>query len=107
GVLVWQDFMFANMDYPASDESFARSVDEEARQQLARLAPHPSLAILCGNSEAEQQAAMWGAPREARRQPLFHDMLPRLCGELAPGVPYWPSSAHGGAVPQQADTGTT
>ncbi|MDB5874453.1 MAG: beta-mannosidase, partial [Ramlibacter sp.] len=30
-----------------------------------------------------------------------------LCAELAPGTPYWPSSAHGGSIPFQADTGTT
>lgn len=106
GVLVWQDFMFANMDYPAHDEAFARSVDLEVRQQLQRLHAHPCVAVLCGNSEAEQQAAMWGAPREAWPQALFHETLPRLCEELAPGIPYWPSSAHGGALPQQPDAGT-
>jgi beta-mannosidase len=63
--------------------------------------------VLCGNSEAEQQAAMWGAPRDAWRQPLFHETLPEMCEELAPGIAYWPSSAHGGALPQQPDTGTT
>src|ERR1041384_7338691 len=36
GILVWQDFMFANMDYPADNESFASNIDEEARQQLHR-----------------------------------------------------------------------
>jgi beta-mannosidase len=107
GVLVWQDFMFANMDYPSQDESFARSVETEVRQQLQRLHAHPSLAVLCGNSEAEQQAAMWGAPRDIWEQPLFHEMLPRLCEELAPHIPYWPSSTHGGALPQQPDAGTT
>ena len=106
GVLVWQDFMFANMDYPV-DETFTTSVIEEVRQQLARFASHPCIAVLCGNSEAEQQAAMWGALREAWQQPLFHETVAGLCEELAPGVPYWPSSAHGGALPQQPDTGTT
>jgi beta-mannosidase len=38
---------------------------------------------------------------------LFHKTLPRLCEELAPGTPYWPSSTHGGALPQQPDAGTT
>ncbi|HEY1229488.1 MAG TPA: glycoside hydrolase family 2 protein, partial [Ramlibacter sp.] len=33
--------------------------------------------------------------------------LPALCQALAPGVPYWPSSAHGGAFPHQASAGTT
>lgn len=107
GMLVWQEFMFANMNYPSQDEAFTRSAELEARQQLARLSSHPSIAALCGNSEAEQQAAMWGAPRDTWRQQLFHDTLPRLCRELAPDVPYWPSSTHGGALPQQADAGTT
>jgi beta-mannosidase len=106
GVLVWQDFMFANMDYPRGDESFDALVELEVRQQLQRLHAHPCLAILCGNSEAEQQAAMWGAPRAAWAQPLFSDLLPRLCERWAPGVAYWPSSAHGGALPQQPNAGS-
>jgi beta-mannosidase len=107
GVLVWQDFMFANMDYPAGDEAFLASATLEARQQLQRLAGHPCLAVLCGNSEAQQQAAMWGAPREHWESPLFAQTLPRLCAELAPRTPYWRSSAWGGAFPHQANTGTT
>ena len=107
GILVWQDFMFANMDYPSGDEAFMRSVTAEATQQLRRLQPHPCLAILCGNSEAEQQAAMWGAPREQWSSPLFEIALAQLCAAEAPRTPYWPSSAHGGAMPYQADVGTT
>jgi len=107
GLLLWQDFMFANMDYPDQDENFRASVSAEARQQLARFAGRPSLAVLCGNSEAEQQAAMWGTARENWSPPLFHDLLPRLCASHAPGIPYWPSSAHGGAFPHQANVGTS
>ena len=107
GLLVWQDFMFASMDYPEGDEAFSAAVEREATQQLRRLHAHPCLAVLCGNSEVEQQAAMWGAPREQWSQPLFSDVLARLCAAHAPRTPYWPSSAHGGAVPFQADAGTT
>jgi beta-mannosidase len=107
GILLWQDFMFANMDYPEDDPAFAASVVEEARQQLERLAGRPSLAVLCGNSEGEQQAAMWGAPRERWSPRLFHEVLPDLARTYCPGVPYWPSSAHGGTFPHQADVGTT
>lgn len=107
GVLVWQDFMFANMDYPADDPAFAESVRVEAAQQLERWRAHPSLALLCGNSEVEQQAAMWGAPRELWSPPLFHERLRGWCAERLPDVPYWPSSAHGGAFPHQADSGTS
>ncbi|MBL0419348.1 glycoside hydrolase family 2 protein [Ramlibacter sp. AW1] len=107
GLMVWQDFMFASMDYPFDDAGFAASSEREVRQQLRRLAPHPCLAVLCGNSEVEQQAAMWGAARELWQPRFFHEQLPAECRELAPGVPYWPSSAHGGAFPHQADAGTT
>jgi beta-mannosidase len=107
GLLVWQDFMFASMDYPAEDPAFAHSVAREASQQLRRLRAHPCIAVLCGNSEVEQQAAMWGAARELWQPALFHQTLARLCEDEAPGLPYWPSSAHGGAFPHQACEGTT
>ena len=107
GILLWQDFMFANMHYPDGDAAFNATVTAEARQQLARLAGRPCLAILCGNSEGEQQAAMWGAPRESWSPPLFHATLARLAHEYRPDVPYWPSSAHGGAFPHEGNSGTT
>ncbi|MEO8653332.1 MAG: glycoside hydrolase family 2 protein, partial [Ramlibacter sp.] len=107
GVLVWQDFMFANMDYPEHDAAFLASVRREVRQQLERLHARPCLAVLCGNSEVAQQAAMWGAPREQWTGALFERTLTDLCATHSPGTPYWPSSAHGGAFPHQADRGTT
>ena len=107
GLLVWQDFMFANMDYPTSDDGFLASVEDEARQQLTRWQARPSLAVICGNSEAEQQAAMWGSPRTTWAQPLFDEHLAALAHEYCPGATYWPSSAHGGAFPHQNDVGTT
>ncbi|MBV9913544.1 MAG: hypothetical protein JOZ93_13260, partial [Sinobacteraceae bacterium] len=106
GLLLWQDYMFANMDYPQGDAAFEASVRLEATQQLSRLCGRPCLAVLCGNSEAEQQAAMWGAPRERWQQDLFYRVLAEVSAELAPDTCYWPSSAHGGAFPHQTDQGT-
>ncbi len=107
GVLLWQDFMFANMEYPEDDSTFLQAVSEEAGQQLARLQGRPSLAVLCGNSEGEQQAAMWGAPRDRWRPALFHKHLADIARDACPDVPYWPSSAHGGDFPHQGDAGTS
>jgi beta-mannosidase len=107
GMLVWQDFMFANMDYPTDDDAFRQSALSEAREQLQGLQARPCLALLCGNSEVAQQAAMWGAPRELWQSEFFDVALAQLCSEWAPGIPYWPSSAHGGSFPHQANTGTT
>lgn len=106
GVLLWQDFMFANLDYPEGDAAFSEDVDREARQLLARLQARPSVAVLCGNSEGEQQAAMWGVPRDRWAPTLFHERLAAHSRELCPDVPYWPSSAHGGAFPHQGSSGS-
>ena len=60
GILVWQDLMFANMDYPFENIDFLSSVTREVKQQLARLAKHACLTLVCGNSEVKQQVSMQG-----------------------------------------------
>jgi beta-mannosidase len=105
GIMVWQDFMFANMDYPAEDGGFRANVEAEACQLLDRLAARPSLAILCGNSEVEQQVAMLGFSRELWQSKLFYETIPEIARAFCPDVPYVPSSPTGGALPFDADTG--
>jgi beta-mannosidase len=106
GVLIWQDLMFANMDYP-EDAAFVSEVEAEVRQQLRRWQGRPSLAVVCGNSEVSQQAAMFGALRELWSPALFSQTLPQWVQGILPDVPYWASSAFGGAFPHQNDQGTT
>lgn len=105
GILVWQDLQFASMDYPADDPAFVASTEREAFDLLNRLQARPSLALLCGNSEVEQQAAMLGLPRALWRSPLFAEALPRIARALRPDVPCCPSSPFGGALPFQPDSG--
>ena len=107
GMLVWQDFMFANMDYPATDTDFLRQVETEVCQQMARWQARPCLAVLCGNSEVSQQAAMWGTSRERWEPTLFSRTLADWVARELPGTAYWPSSACGGSFPHQVDAGTT
>lgn len=107
GILVWQDFMFANMDYPIDDEAFRGSVECEARQQLERLSPHPCVTVWCGGSEVAQQAAMLGLPRETWLSPLFRELLPRLCEQHAAGIPYVPSTPWGGSMPFRMERGVS
>jgi len=108
GLLVWQDFMFANFDYGA-DLAQSRSLMEDAAcevsQWLQSTRAHPGVAVLCGGSEAEQQAAMMGAAREAWRQPLFDDLIPGLVARHRPDVVYVRNSPSEGAWPFQPDTG--
>ncbi len=105
GILVWQDFMFANMDYPVDDPEFRAQVEEEARHQLGRLRRHACIAAYCGGSEIAQQAAMLGLPAEQWCNGFFGEALPRLCRELHPGIPYFPSTPWGGALPFHVGTG--
>ena len=105
GILLWHDWMFANMDYPADDAGFVASVEAEARQFLNRTQLSPCLALLCGNSEIEQQAAMLGLEKPLWRNRLFAEVLPGIGTQLRPDVPYWPSSPAGGVLPFQVDSG--
>ncbi|MFZ2101938.1 MAG: glycoside hydrolase family 2 protein, partial [Oricola sp.] len=105
GLMVWQDFMFANYDYPVSDEAFAETVRAEARQFLHGIATNPSLAVLCGGSEICQQGAMLGLPEERWKGPLTEEILPDVCAEHRPDVPYVPNSPCGGAMPFSPNEG--
>ena len=105
GILVWQDFMFANMDYPFGDEAFAAEARAEATEQLTRLAPHPCIAAYCGGSEIAQQAAMMGLPADQWCHGFFAETLPALAAERHPHIPYFPSTPWGGALPMHVGTG--
>ena len=105
GILVWQDFMFANMDYPVADEAFRAEIEREADQQLGRLQAHPCIAAYCGGSEVEQQAAMLGLPASAWSNDFFSETLPARCAARHAGVPYFRSSPCEGALPFHVGVG--
>lgn len=99
GIMVWQDFMFANMDYPVEDEYFHSNIIREAKTQLKRLAQYSCISVYCGNSEIQQQAAMMGQARETWSNSFFDCELKDLCDELHPGTLYFPSTPCEGALP--------
>ncbi len=105
GMLVWQDFMFANFDYPIADDGFRAAVEREVRQVLHAGAGRPSLAVLCGNSEVEQQVAMLGLDPDMGRGPLFGELLPALGAEARADAIYVPSAPCGGDLPFRPSAG--
>jgi beta-mannosidase len=105
GILVWQDFMFANLDYPDRDAAFMATVEREARQVLDDLGGRPSLAVLCGGSEVAQQVAMLGLDPALADGPLYRELLPRVVREAGVQAPYVPSSPWGGDLPFRPDRG--
>ncbi len=105
GILVWQDFAFANLDYPESDPAFIAAVEREAVGVLGDLGGRPGLAVLCGSSEVAQQVAMVGLDPELASGPLFGELLPRLVSDAALDAVYVPSAPWGGAMPFRPDRG--
>ncbi|PZG03881.1 glycoside hydrolase family 2 protein [Nonomuraea aridisoli] len=100
GLLVWQDFPFACAAYP-EEEPFRSEVEAEAREHVARLARHPSLALWCGNNENLEGHADWGWQERLEHRSwgagFYHDLLPSVVAELDPSRPYWPGSPYSGA----------
>ncbi|AOK27843.1 beta-mannosidase [Burkholderia ubonensis] len=99
GLLVWQDFMFANFDYALADPAFDDVVRQEAEQFLTRQRASPSLAVLCGGSEIAQQAAMSGLAPQQRCVELTAARLAGCAAALRPDVPYVPDTPDGGVLP--------
>ena len=103
GILVWQDFMFANTMYPG-DNSFFANVTEEINYQLNRLKSHPSLALWCGNNEVAVAWKNWGWQQTYHYTPadslkligdyhhLFGQILPGLVNQHDSGRYYLSSS---------------
>jgi beta-mannosidase len=105
GILVWQDFMFANLDYPIGEETFRTTVSSEVDAVLDAIGGRPSLAVLCGNSEVEQQVSMLGLDPALGRGALFDELLPAAVERSSIDAAYVPSAPCGGALPFWPDRG--
>jgi beta-mannosidase len=100
GLMVWQDFPFACAAYP-EEEPIRGEVAAEARQNVVRLMPHPSLVLWNGNNENLWGWQDWGwqeqlAPGQTWGAGYYLDLLPRIVADLDPTRPYWPGSPWSG-----------
>ncbi|WP_330287144.1 glycoside hydrolase family 2 protein [Streptomyces sp. NBC_00576] len=100
GLLVWQDFPFACAAYP-EEQPLRGEVEAEARENVVRLMPHPSLVLWNGNNEN-----LWGFRDWAWEQRLageswgegyYLGVLPRVVAELDPTRPYTAGSPWSGS----------
>ena len=106
GILVWQDAMLANFDYP-TDPAFLDGVRAEIAQLLDRTQASPSLAVLCGGSEMEQQAAMLGLPRAVWTQEALAAVIAEETAARRPDLIQIANSPSGGPLPFVANAGVT
>jgi beta-mannosidase len=100
GIMVWHDFMFACAMYPG-DAAFLENVASEVKQQIPRLAAHPSLVYFNGNNEVDVAWHNWGFQVQYRLfekeqqeietayQKLFRELLPtQVASFTANTIPY-------------------
>lgn len=95
GILVWQDFLFACAAY--SEESpMYDEVEAEARDNVARLSSHASLALWNGNNENIWGFHDWGWEKRLEGKTwglgYYLDLLPSIVAELDPDRAYTPGS---------------
>ncbi|MFE2910686.1 glycoside hydrolase family 2 protein [Kitasatospora indigofera] len=99
GLLVWQDFLFACATY-SEEEPLRGEILAEARDNVTRLAPHPSLVLWNGNNENLWGHRDWGWPEilgdRAWGLGYYTELLPAVVAELDPTRPYWPGSPYSG-----------
>ncbi|MEU1294477.1 glycoside hydrolase family 2 protein [Streptomyces sp. NPDC005840] len=112
GLLVWQDFPFACAAYP-EEQPLRAEVEAEARENVVRLMPHPSLVLWNGNNENLWGFRDWGwEPRlagESWGEGYYLGLLPRVVAELDPTRPYTAGSPWSGSWdrhPNHPDHGT-
>ena len=106
GLLVWQDFAFANMDYPSEDETFRLSVEAEAADFLEPVGRHrqPGCALwrLRGGAAGDDDGC--GSGRGPRALCSTSCCRPRSSA-AAVEVPYLRSTPTGGALPIKPGVG--
>lgn len=109
GILVWQDFAFANALFPDYNANFMANVRQEAIYNIKRLRSHASLALWCGNNEIDWLYDMKSSDGDITcpfyGEVIYHELLPEVLEELDPSRPYWPSSPYGGSDANDPEVG--
>ncbi|MBE9469274.1 MAG: glycoside hydrolase family 2 protein [Bacteroidetes bacterium] len=101
GILVWQDFMFANNLFPDT-KHFIENIKVEAVENVVRLRNHPCLALWCGNNEIDEAWHNWGwshsySAKDSARlwenyKTIFHEILPNIVKKFHGDIAYVSSS---------------
>ncbi|WP_336323036.1 glycoside hydrolase family 2 protein [Streptomyces lavendofoliae] len=100
GLMVWQDFLFACAAYP-EEQPLRGEVEAEARDNVVRLMPHPSLVLWNGNNENLWGFRDWdwepGLAGDSWGEGYYLGLLPRIVAELDPTRPYTAGSPWSGS----------
>jgi beta-mannosidase len=108
GVMIWHDFMLGCGSYPVTKD-FLDKLQHETIFNIKLLLHHPSIVLWCGNNEDHMFADRYPSGYDAddmdpeswlkTRWPariIYDKILPELCAEYCPDIPYHPGSPWGG-----------
>ncbi len=91
GLLVWQDFLLACAAYP-EEEPLRSEIEAEARENVVRLMPHPSLVLWNGGNENVWGHEDWGWKERLAGATwgrwYAEELFPAVLAELDPTRPY-------------------
>lgn len=103
GVLVWQDFAFANALFPDFNRDFMDNVRNEVIYNIKRLRNYTSLALWCGNNEIDWLYDMKSAGGDINcpfyGEIIYHELIPDALELLDDSRAYWPSSPSAAMMP--------
>ena len=115
GLLVWQDFLLACAAYP-EESPLWEEIEAEARENVVRLMPYPSLVLFNGGNENLWGQADWNWKEQLDGRTwgarYAYDLFRSMVGELDPtrpyceNSPYSPGAEHESAHPNDPDHGT-
>jgi beta-mannosidase len=115
GLLVWQDFLLACAAYP-EESPLWNEIEAEARENVVRLMPHPSLVLFNGGNENLWGHEDWGWQERLDGRTwgarYAFELFPRIVAELDPTRPYCDNSPYSPRVdgrqapPNDPDHGT-
>src|SRR5690606_21181793 len=96
GLMVWQDFMFSCMLYPA-DRAFLAEIEAEITQQVRRLSHHACIALWCGDNEVIGAIGWHEETRKNRERYVanytkVNSLIQRIVEDEDPARRFWPSS---------------
>ncbi|XP_011405906.1 PREDICTED: beta-mannosidase-like [Amphimedon queenslandica] len=95
GVMVWQEFMFGDAQYPR-DRDFLENVREEVIDNVRRLGYHPSIVLWSGNNENEA-GGLKNTQTLVDYVALYDFTIRATLWEEDTTRSYWPASPSNGA----------
>ncbi len=106
GIMIWQDLPLATLDQP-TDADFVHALRTETRSNLRRFSSSPAIAVVCGASERQQQAAMLGMDQAVITDAVASAVLAEELASSDLDVAFVACSPSGGHLPFIADRGVS